>query len=118
MFHKAAHFFCAAFLVVGSMAEANGPTLKPVGFDQLDGWETDDHAAALKTFVKSCTSARDNGLVRPDDWAGICEFAKSNPDPKSFFEMFFQPVLIEDNRRDFVHRILRTGDSGFAKPDW
>jgi membrane-bound lytic murein transglycosylase A len=40
-----------------SMTQAQTPqpvTLSPAAFTDLPGWETDDHLAALKTFVKSC----------------------------------------------------------------
>ena len=59
-------------------------------FEDLDAWEYDDHAAALAVFVQTCTKIDDA------DWAPVCAFAR-NTAPKgarSFFELFFRPVLI------------------------
>lgn len=61
-----------------------------IGFQDLSGWADDDHAAALDAFLNSCDA--------PDgqDWAALCQIAGSAGDAKAFFELFFQPVLIED----------------------
>lgn len=56
----------------------------------LDGWATDDHAAALAVFGETC------GDIDGADWAALCALAQSGPDARSFFELFFRPVLIED----------------------
>ena len=61
-------------------------------FSQLDGWEADDHAAALRTFLNTC------GDMKDVDWRNLCKFANTSPDPKQFFELFFRPVLIEDGQ--------------------
>ena len=61
-------------------------------FSQLDGWEADDHAAALKTFLNTCRDMKDV------DWRNLCKFADTSPDPKQFFELLFRPVLIEDGQ--------------------
>ncbi|WP_152466955.1 murein transglycosylase A [Sulfitobacter sp. THAF37] len=63
-----------------------------MSFDQLDGWENDDHAAALETFLNTC---RDMDEI---DWSAVCRFAQTDPDPRQFFELFFRPVLIEDGQ--------------------
>ena len=59
-------------------------------FDQLDGWEKDDHAAALQVFLNTCKDMKDV------DWRALCRFAADDPDPRQFFELLFRPVLIED----------------------
>lgn len=56
----------------------------------LDGWEADDHAAALDVFRSTCRDMRD------PDWRSLCAVATQIPDAKAFFELFFRPVLIED----------------------
>ncbi len=61
-------------------------------FTQLDGWEKDDHAAALKTFLNTCRDMKDV------DWRNLCKFAAADPDPRQFFELFFRPVLIDDGQ--------------------
>ncbi|ASM73973.1 MULTISPECIES: murein transglycosylase A [Roseobacteraceae] len=62
------------------------------GFDQLDGWDTDDHAAAMAVFRNTC-----HDLNEPD-WRALCAFAAQNPEPRTFFELLFRPVLIEDGK--------------------
>lgn len=59
-------------------------------FDELEGWASDDHAAAFDVFRNTCADLDD------PDWQSICAYATSNPDPKAFFELLFRPVLIED----------------------
>ncbi len=59
-------------------------------YDQLAAWETDDHAAALTTFLNTCRDMKDV------DWRNLCKFAEAEPEPRQFFELFFRPVLIED----------------------
>ena len=66
------------------------PTYTFVGFDQLAGWNSDNHAAALAVFRKSCAT-----LPGPV-WAEICGLAARSPDARGFFEHMFQPVLISD----------------------
>lgn len=61
-----------------------------LSFDDLDAWAEDDHAAALATFVNTC------GDMRDPDWTTLCRIAQTEPDPRSFFELLFRPVLIED----------------------
>lgn len=71
---------------------ANDVSYTVMSFDQLDGWENDDHAAALETFLNTC---RDMDEI---DWSAVCRFAQTDPDPRQFFELFFRPVLIEDGQ--------------------
>jgi len=59
-------------------------------YEALDGWASDDHAAALRTFRNTCMDMRD------PDWSALCAYAGQNIDAKAFFELFFRPVLIED----------------------
>ncbi|MEM9869661.1 MAG: MltA domain-containing protein [Pseudomonadota bacterium] len=61
-------------------------------FSSLDGWATDDHAAALATFRNTCQDMDD------PDWGNLCALAGDIPDPRAFFELFFRPVLIEDGQ--------------------
>ncbi|MDF1728982.1 MAG: MltA domain-containing protein [Sulfitobacter sp.] len=62
------------------------------GFDQLVGWAEDDHAAALDAFLGTC------GDMKDPDWQALCRYAKSGPDPRTFFELFFRPVSINDGK--------------------
>ena len=79
---------CISLTLVGSaMAE---PTYTQLSFDGLSGWAADDHQAAFDVFTNTCRDMRD------PQWAIICEYAKTAPEPRGFFEKFFRPVLIED----------------------
>ncbi len=69
------------------MAETTYTLLR---FDDLSGWPEDDHNAALSTFLNTC------GDLNDPEWASLCAFARDNPNARDFFELFFQPVLIED----------------------
>ncbi len=84
-----------AILIAGLLLHAAGAlraeaTYRILSFDELDGWERDDHAAALEAFLVTC------GDLDGQDWAALCALAGSRPDPRSFFELFFRPVLAED----------------------
>lgn len=66
------------------------PTFTLLGFDDLNGWAADDHQAALSVFQNTC------GDIDDLEWQGLCALSKDVTDAKAFFEVFFQPVLIED----------------------
>lgn len=61
-------------------------------FEALAGWEEDDHRAGLTAFLETCDKLTD------PDWRPICAFAAdagaSDASAKSFFELFFKPVII------------------------
>ena len=82
-------YACAALLTAGT-AMAEHPNYSLLSFDDLKGWEEDRHAAAFQTFLETCPDLTD------PDWAKICAVATQRPDPRTFFEAFFQPVLITD----------------------
>ena len=65
-----------------------GHRYQAVRFDQLLGWQQDDHRAALRAFQKSCQD------ISAPEWAPICKFAKTNPPARQFFELFFTPVVV------------------------
>lgn len=67
-------------------------TYEILSFDQLDGWAADDHEAALEVFLNTCTDFDE------PDWASLCAVAQNKTplSARSFFELFFRPVLIED----------------------
>lgn len=77
----------APFVVSEASAEK---TARILSFDTLSGWHSDNHQAALEAYQESCSGMKD------PEWETLCAFAKSNPDAKAFFELFFRPVLIED----------------------
>lgn len=61
-------------------------------YESLQGWATDDHLAALRTFRSTCD------LMRDADWTPVCRLAKDVDDnaaaARQFFELLFKPVLI------------------------
>lgn len=61
-------------------------------WQDLAGWQDDDHDRALAVFRETC---RD---IPGDDWRALCRLAYENPHARSYFERFFVPVLIEDGR--------------------
>ncbi|MGR3761278.1 murein transglycosylase A [Roseobacteraceae bacterium NS-SX3] len=75
-------------------ASSAGPetTRTLLRFDQLDGWAEDDHAKALAVFLETC------GDLDGPDWQALCAAVGSQkPEAaRTFFELFFRPVLIED----------------------
>ncbi len=68
------------------------PKFKILRYDQLLDWEKDDHAAALKVFTNSCQD------ISAPEWAPLCGFAVEQTDARSFFELFFTPVVIDSHR--------------------
>ncbi len=77
-----------------------GLRVKPVGFSSLPGWKRDDHAAAFKTFLHSCTKMSSGG----DQLARACRVARKQPRnisskrAKSFFESYFVPHKVHSSR--------------------
>jgi membrane-bound lytic murein transglycosylase A len=61
-------------------------------FEALDGWREDNHAEALVAFLRTCD------LIDQPDWARICALAADVPQDdvsaRSFFELFFKPVVV------------------------
>ena len=64
------------------------PRYKAIRFDQLLGWEQDDHKAALAAFLTSC------GDISAPEWAPLCAFGPEQTNAKAFFETFFTPVVV------------------------
>lgn len=82
--------FCLAVALMASLPAA----AQMLEFEALEGWHEDDHAAALKTFLATCD------LIDTPDWRPICKLAADVPQDeasaRSFFELFFKPVVIGD----------------------
>ncbi|WP_171175176.1 murein transglycosylase A [Ruegeria sp. HKCCD8929] len=79
--------------VMTASSEAGAETTHTIlRFDALDGWTADDHAAALTVFLNTCRDLND------PDWRALCAVAATHTaeTARSFFELFFRPVLIED----------------------
>lgn len=62
-------------------------------FSDLVGWELDDHDAAFAVFLHTCE------LLDDPQWDPICAIGFDyTGTPKSFFELFFRPVKIDDGQ--------------------
>ncbi|MCK8484405.1 murein transglycosylase A [Aliiroseovarius sp. S2029] len=61
-----------------------------LSFDDLEGWDRDNHQEALAVFLDTCRDLDD------PQWRPICALAAQQEDGKTFFELFFRPVLIQD----------------------
>jgi len=63
-------------------------TVTLLSFSDLNGWHDDDHAAAFSVFRSTCAD------MPGENWQTLCAIADTDPDPRTFFELFFRPVLI------------------------
>ncbi|WP_371170148.1 murein transglycosylase A [Aliiroseovarius sp. 2305UL8-7] len=83
-----------ALALLGSPAVAglDKAEVSILSFDDLEGWNDDDHQDALRVFLDTC---RD--LDEPQ-WRPICALAAEQDDGRTFFELFFRPVLIDDGK--------------------
>ncbi len=99
---------------INQPAPNNGPT--PIAVNTLPGWNTDDTAAALSTFVQSCKTI---GLMPPDQrlggsgttrqsagqagqWQNACNGAQDTPPgdqpaARQFFQNFFMAYSVPGN---------------------
>ncbi len=93
-------------------APAPAPTLKisnsqlePLTWADLDGWAKDDHAAAFKTFIGSCTAILQRAALAreippmSDALTQVCRRATAAPpagneQARNFFEKNFRPLRI------------------------
>lgn len=79
------------FCLLAAMTTAPS-TAQVLDFEQLDGWLEDAHAEALVAFLQTCD------LIDEPDWRPICAVAADTPQDdtsaRSFFELFFKPVMI------------------------
>lgn len=85
-----AGLLAAAGLVVNGPVGAQPVTHEVLEFEDLKGWRNDDHDAALKVFLNTCRDMRDT------EWKSLCALAATQTSGKTFFELFFKPVLIQD----------------------
>ena len=89
------------------LAEA-GVTI--LSFEDLAGWAEDDLDAAFAVFRETC-SFLDDGQWRP-----VCGYATGYDGPaRTFFEVFFRPVLIEDGADGFFTAYYEPQLWGFDK---
>jgi len=78
----------AVALTVSASCPAAGASAEMLRFQDLKGWSEDDHRAALDAFLETC------GDLSSEDWVALCNLAEDQPNARTFFELFFRPVLI------------------------
>lgn len=82
----------ACCVLAFAMTGATPAPAQMLDFEALDGWEADNHRAALTSFLETCDKLTD------PDWRPICAFAAdagaSDASAKAFFELFFKPVIV------------------------
>ncbi len=73
---------------------ASPASAQVLSFADLDGWEGDDHQAALSVFLDTCSTFDD------PDWVPLCKLAgdagQTAAGARGFFELLFRPVVIGD----------------------
>jgi membrane-bound lytic murein transglycosylase A len=92
MIRPARAAFVSALLAMTPAAAQNAATYTILSFDDLNGWENDDHQAALDVFGLTC------GALPEPEWASVCALAADQPNARAFFERYFSPLLIEDGK--------------------
>lgn len=85
-----------------------------IPFEQLRGWEYDDHAQALQVFLQSCPvlakspraeSAGSDLRISGDVWQALCNEAGAaavgnQSAARTFFEQHFTPFRVNNNGKD------------------
>ncbi|MBO6675737.1 MAG: MltA domain-containing protein [Rhizobiales bacterium] len=85
------------------MADSFPAPLVSTSYDALDGWASDDHAAALAAFARTCERTRDHPpRTRPSGVDGealqaVCALLRDDPDQdaRAFFEQNFTPHTVK-----------------------
>ena len=67
------------------------PNMKPVGFNEIDGFYRDDLTHALDVFKKDCKKSKKNELFK-----NVCQKAEYETDGAKFFTINFQPFKLLD----------------------
>ncbi|WP_375174046.1 murein transglycosylase A [Pseudooceanicola sp.] len=100
-----------AALTLPGAGLASETKLKLLNFADLQGWAEDDHQAALDAFLTTCPD-----LSAPD-WQAICAIAADQKNARTFFELFFSPVLIEDGEAALFTGYFEPELRGALTPD-
>lgn len=79
-------------ILAAALMAAQPAPAEMLDFDALDGWYDDNHVAALTSFLRTCD------LLDDPDWKPVCALAADVPQDeasaRSFFELFFKPVVV------------------------
>ena len=85
-------------------------SLKILSYSDLQGWEEDDHPAALAAFLNTCP------LLTAPDWQTLCAVAGQQTNARTFFELFFTPVMVEDGSSPLFTGYFEPELSGALSP--
>ena len=94
-------FFAISF----AMTAETKTVLTAVSFAQIEGWNADDHAAALSAFRRSCEEIEQTGHGferevrfggKRSDWLNICSNALHAKSAREFFEKEFVALKVAD----------------------
>ncbi|MBZ0123077.1 MAG: murein transglycosylase A [Roseovarius sp.] len=99
------------WLLAAAAAPAEDVTQTVLEFDDLQGWHLDNHQQALDAFLVTCPDLRD------PDWRSLCALAQQKPDARTFFELFFRPVLIENGSSALFTGYFEPELDGARRPD-
>lgn len=107
---------CALLLSTACSVAPKGDNFKayPITYNDLPGWQYDQHAQALQTFKESCPILARKGRGRSEGsgldvptrvWQSLCSDAQSvsisdNESAKSFFERRFAPYRVMNNDKE------------------
>ncbi|MBU6339012.1 MAG: MltA domain-containing protein [Rickettsiales bacterium] len=115
MIKKTIAFICIIFLAQGCLftprvtIKSGNVRLEQVEFEYLDGWQNDNHAEALRSFIQSCNKfaampqsvsiGKQLGYVTTGDFRDVCEIANivkgmSSKQAQNFFENWFKPFVV------------------------
>lgn len=112
---KLAHVVALALLMTAQgcawLAPPDRFGARPISFSDLGGWQEDDHALALATFLKSCDllasaprpASEGSGLsLSASLWQSLClDARKARPSQaRAFFERRFTPFRVNNNGRE------------------
>ena len=98
-------------LVAGSVAAESETSRKILSYSELENWAVDDHQQALEAFLVTCRDLKD------PDWRALCAVAQERPFARTFFELFFVPVLIENEKSGLFTGYFEPELEGALRPD-
>jgi membrane-bound lytic murein transglycosylase A len=105
-----------------------GAAARPMPFAALEGWASDDHAAAFRVFRTHCAALRGSaaalrqGAAPPPALRALCasweiEAVATSDDARRFFERWFQPYEIApDAGRGFLTGYYEPETDGSLAP--
>ena len=96
---------------VACLAQEDEISHRVLQFEDLNGWAQDDHSEALEVFLNTCPDMKDL------DWQALCALAQQHPDARSFFRLFFRPVLIENGSNAMFTGYFEPELNGARRPD-